>query len=40
MSAQVRTVSADRLTGRDPIYRLRAAQIGEVRAVPAQMIDI
>lgn len=40
ITEQLRTVSASRLTGRGPIYRLRAEQIAEVRKVLAQMVDL
>ncbi len=40
VTEQVRTVSAGRLAGRGPLYRLPAAQVAEVRAVLAQMIDL
>ncbi|WP_255727595.1 type II toxin-antitoxin system PemK/MazF family toxin [Frankia sp. CIT1] len=39
ITEQVRTVSANRLTGRGPLYRLDVEQIAEVRTVLAQMID-
>ncbi len=39
ITEQVRTVSANRLTGRGPLYRLNVEQIAEVRTVLAQMID-
>ncbi len=39
ITEQVRTVSANRLTGRGPLYRLDVGQITEVGTVLAQMID-
>ena len=40
ITEQLRTVSATRLTGRAPIYRLRPEQITEVRSVLRQMVDL
>lgn len=40
ITEQIRTVSATRLTGRGPVYRLRREQVTEVRAVLGQMIDL
>ncbi|MGB2570462.1 type II toxin-antitoxin system PemK/MazF family toxin [Micromonospora citrea] len=40
ITEQVRTVSANRLTGRGPVYRLRPEQIAEVRRMLRQMLDL
>ena len=40
ITEQVRTVSASRLTGRGPVYRLRPEQVAEVRRVLRQMLDL
>ncbi|TDB71003.1 type II toxin-antitoxin system PemK/MazF family toxin [Micromonospora sp. KC721] len=40
ITEQVRTVSANRLTGHGPVYRLRPEQVAEVRQVLRQMIDV
>lgn len=40
ITEQIRTVSATRLTGRGPIYRLRPEQVAEVKSVLRQMLDL
>jgi mRNA interferase MazF len=40
ITEQVRTLSIDRLSGSDPIYRLSADQIAAIRDVLRRMIDL